>query len=204
MKALVVGANGLLGQNLLRAAPRGWELSGCGIEEAPLAPGLPADRWTRVDLSDLDAAERAVREADADVVFNAAAMTAVDACESEPERCARVNRDAVRAMARAAKRLPSTTFAPVASACMFFALSPSWLPPEVAKGITVLPVKSYCSINVSMMDGSRYHHTGKPTKTTSYCAMSATFDAIAGRHDLSFISIVLRLFFFVQSKSALV
>ena len=105
MKALVVGANGLLGQNLLRAAPRGWELFGCGIEEAPLAPGLPADRWTRVDIADLGETERVVRAADADVVFNAAAMTAVDACESEPERCARVNRDAVRAMARAAKRL---------------------------------------------------------------------------------------------------
>lgn len=42
----------------------------------------------------------------------------------------------------AAKRFPSTTFAPGAKACIFFPASPIGLPPDVANGITVFPVKS--------------------------------------------------------------
>ena len=68
--------------------------------------------------------------------------------------------------------------------------------------ITVLPVKSYSSMNVSMMEGSRYHHTGKPTNTTSYRAMSATREAISGRALLSFISTLLRLCLSCQFRSA--
>ena len=41
------------------------------------------------------------------------------------------------------------------------------LMPEAAKGITVFPVKSYASIKVSMIDGSRCHPTAKPSNTTS-------------------------------------
>lgn len=42
----------------------------------------------------------------------------------------------------AATRLPAATFAPGTRACMFFAVSPMGLPPEVAKGTTVFPSKS--------------------------------------------------------------
>ena len=52
------------------------------------------------------------------------------------------------------------------------------------------------------MRGSTYHHTGKPTNTVSYCAMSCTGSAIAGRLAGSFISTVLRLFLSIQFKSA--
>ena len=78
------------------------------------------------------------------------------------------------------------------------------LPPEVAKGTTVFPVKSYASMKVSMIDGSRYHQIGKPTKTTSYCAMFSTRVPIAGRALRSFISRVLRLFLSIQFRSAFV
>ena len=54
------------------------------------------------------------------------------------------------------------------------------------------------------MRGSTYHHTGKPTNTVSYAAMSGAPPAIAGRQSGSFISSVLRLFLFVQSRSAVV
>lgn len=60
----------------------------------------------------------------------------------------------------AGKRFSSSNFAPGASACMLLPESPMPLMPDVAKGTTVFPEKSYCSIKVSMIEGSLYHHTG--------------------------------------------
>ena len=44
-----------------------------------------------------------------------------------------------------------------------FLLSLMLLPPEVAKGIMVLPLKSYASMKVLMMVGAVYHQMGNPT-----------------------------------------
>ncbi|MBR6204134.1 MAG: amidohydrolase family protein [Candidatus Methanomethylophilaceae archaeon] len=99
------------------------------------------------------------------------------------------------------KRLPASTLAPGARDAMFFPESPMSLPPEVANGTTVFPAKSQDSMNVSMIDGSLYHHTGNPTKTTSYAETSA-FEDMAGLEDLSLISMVLLLFLSLQSRSA--
>lgn len=82
----------------------------------------------------------------------------------------------------AGKRFSSSNFAPGASACMLLPESPMPLMPDVAKGTTVFPEKSYCSIKVSMIEGSLYHHTGKPTNTMLYCPILSTFDPIAGHH----------------------
>jgi dTDP-4-dehydrorhamnose reductase len=67
-------------------------------------PGLKIRALSRadVDLADADAVARAIGEADAvDLVINAAAYTAVDKAESEPEAAYAVNARAPRAMARA-------------------------------------------------------------------------------------------------------
>ena len=48
---------------------------------------------------------------------------------------------------------------PASSAFVF----PIPLPPEVAKGITVFPFRSYCSRNVLIMVGATYHQIGNPT-----------------------------------------
>jgi len=53
------------------------------------------------DLSDAHAARRIVHESAPDIVVNAAAYTAVDRAESEPELAQKVNRDAPAAMAGA-------------------------------------------------------------------------------------------------------
>ena len=55
-----------------------------------------------------------------------------------------------------------------------------------------------------MIVGATYHHTGKPTNTTPYCAMFSTLSAMAGREDGSRISTLLLLFLSVQSRSAAV
>ena len=90
MKILLLGANGQVGWELQRSlAPLG-EVSAC-------------DR-RRADLEDLTALETLVAAMSPEVIVNAAAYTGVDKAESEPEKAARVNRDATETLAAAAER----------------------------------------------------------------------------------------------------
>jgi dTDP-4-dehydrorhamnose reductase len=69
MKALVVGANGQLGQALLNGKFAGWTFAGLNRENC--------------DVSNEPALRRALKENDCDIVINAAAYTAVDKAEDE-------------------------------------------------------------------------------------------------------------------------
>lgn len=80
MKALVLGAAGQLGRALQVSAPGNATVV-----------ALPRDKC---DLGDRDAVRRAVAETAPDVVFNAAAYTAVDAAEDNVGDAELVNRDA--------------------------------------------------------------------------------------------------------------
>lgn len=80
MRALVLGAAGQLGRALQVAAPRNATVI-----------ALPRGEC---DLGDRDAVRRAVGEAAPDVVFNAAAYTAVDAAEDNVRDAELINRDA--------------------------------------------------------------------------------------------------------------
>lgn len=68
---------------------------------------IATDRAT-LDLADPDGIRRVVRQAKPDVIVNAAAYTAVDKAESEPELAMRVNGVAPGIMAEEAKRLGAT------------------------------------------------------------------------------------------------
>ena len=77
LRILITGANGQVGWHLQRTmAPLG-ELLAIDIEQ--------------VDLTDLDAVSRTVRDFAPDIVANAAAYTAVDKAESEPELARAIN-----------------------------------------------------------------------------------------------------------------
>jgi len=89
MKILLLGKNGQLGTHLQRVLPALGEVTALGRAEA--------------DLSDPAAAAAAVARSAADVVVNAAAYTAVDRAESEPDLAHRVNAEAPGAMAAAAR-----------------------------------------------------------------------------------------------------
>lgn len=95
MRALVFGSTGQVARELRRAT------AGLGIEASFL------DR-AAADLADPDACAAAVRAASADVVLNAAAYTAVDRAEDEPELAMRINAEAPGAIAAAcdAKGVP--------------------------------------------------------------------------------------------------
>jgi dTDP-4-dehydrorhamnose reductase len=98
MKALLIGCNGLLGQNLLRTRPAAWQVTGSGLESAPALPHL-LSAYRSVDISKRDDLERAIAAEAPDWILNAAAVTDVDLCERDPALAGLINRDTVGWMA---------------------------------------------------------------------------------------------------------
>ena len=88
MRAMILGAGGMLGRDLVATAPDGVGLS-------------PFNR-TELDITDHGALAAAFARVRPNVVLNAAAYTAVDAAESEPEAALRVNAEAVGKLGRMA------------------------------------------------------------------------------------------------------
>ena len=88
LKILQFGATGQLAREMLERAAPGVEITALSRAE--------------VDLTNPDAIARAIGEAgDTDLVLNAAAYTAVDKAEAEPDLAYAVNAWAPAAMARA-------------------------------------------------------------------------------------------------------
>ncbi|HEX6376786.1 MAG TPA: dTDP-4-dehydrorhamnose reductase [Allosphingosinicella sp.] len=92
MRILITGREGQLARSLLR--------------RAALEPGLELRAVGRpeLDLEHPESIERAIRAAAPDLVINAAAYTAVDRAEDEPERAYRFNAAAAGEVAAAARR----------------------------------------------------------------------------------------------------
>jgi dTDP-4-dehydrorhamnose reductase len=89
---LVTGAAGQLGRDLVATC------EGAGDEVVALGRG-------QLDVADRDAVFTAVLAAGPDVVVNAAAWTAVDACEGDPERAFAANALGARHVAEASTRV---------------------------------------------------------------------------------------------------
>lgn len=90
MRVLVTGARGQVGHELLRLAPQDFQVLGLGSAE--------------LDIADAARVAEVVGRFRPELIVNAAAYTAVDKAESEPERAFAVNRDGVAHLALAAER----------------------------------------------------------------------------------------------------
>ncbi|TLZ69627.1 MAG: sugar nucleotide-binding protein [Methanobacteriota archaeon] len=96
---LVIGASGLLGEQLLAEAKRR------GHDAVGTYAGDPVNGLIPLNLSDLVAAVTLVRDRRPKTVLLPAAMTGVDACESHPDQAQLVNADAPREIAKACHTL---------------------------------------------------------------------------------------------------
>lgn len=96
MRLLVVGANGLLGSNVVHQARRfGWDVSGTYHSSRPEFDV----QMTGFDLREYDQFGGVLDEHDPEAVVNCAAMTDVDACETNEEIAHLLNGEAPRGLA---------------------------------------------------------------------------------------------------------
>ena len=94
MKIAVVGGNGQLGHDVVRAfADQGDDVSSLTHED--------------IELSNLESVAACLRESQAEVVVNTAAMHHVEKCEQEPDRAHEVNVVGARNLASATRDLGS-------------------------------------------------------------------------------------------------
>ena len=92
MKALITGAGGQLGQDLVIA-----------FTDAGRHHDVIAADHARLEVTDRDAVLQAAGEVRPDVIVHAGAWTAVDACEADPDRAYRVNALGSRHVAEGAR-----------------------------------------------------------------------------------------------------
>ncbi len=92
-RVLLVGAQGQVGQELLKA-----------LADWPELGEVTAVSRQELDLTDLAAIAQTVSNTQPTLIINAAAYTAVDKAESEPDLAQRINADAPKALAEAAAK----------------------------------------------------------------------------------------------------
>ena len=90
VKLLITGASGQLGTDLVLSAQKS------GHE-------IIATSHSDLDITDKSQVDRVVGDANVDAIIHAAAWTAVDACESDPQKAMAVNRDGTANIVAAAR-----------------------------------------------------------------------------------------------------
>jgi dTDP-4-dehydrorhamnose reductase len=106
-KILITGSNGLLGQKLVYRFLKEKDVeviaTSKGDNRLRVRDGY---NYQSLDITDEQAVKDALLRYVPDVVINTAAMTNVDACETEREACRKMNVDAVEYIINAMKLLP--------------------------------------------------------------------------------------------------
>ena len=110
MKVLVTGARGQLGRDLVDAFSGEIPTAGVATSLRPAGPRpggvlVTGAGHDELAVEDRDAVFEAVDALRPDVVVHAGAWTAVDACESDPDRAYRVNALGTRHIAQAAEKV---------------------------------------------------------------------------------------------------
>ncbi|MCK6621596.1 MAG: dTDP-4-dehydrorhamnose reductase [Calditrichaceae bacterium] len=108
-KILITGANGLLGQALLKTFSGEFEILAADLQEGlalALAGQSPGGmvHYQPLDISDPKNCREVVLQNRPDIIINAAAYTNVDGCETDKDLCWKVNVKGVENLAAAARR----------------------------------------------------------------------------------------------------
>jgi dTDP-4-dehydrorhamnose reductase len=162
MRVLITGAGGQLGRDLVEAFEDGHDV-------------IAADR-ARLDITDRDAVLQAVCGLEPDAVVHAAAWTAVDDCEGDPDRAFAVNALATRHVAEAA-RLTGARVVYVSTDYVFDGTSPV----PYNEWDRTNPLSVY---GRSKLGGERELDPGATVVRTSW---------VCGRHGNNMVKTVLRL-----------
>ncbi len=100
MKILLTGAAGQLGRELIPLLGARGQL----VVTDRITPNTAGENWVEMDISSGESTEGLLRHFDPDLIVNAAAYTAVDAAEAEPETAFEINAKLPDRMARWAKQ----------------------------------------------------------------------------------------------------
>ncbi len=100
-RILITGANGLLGQELVRqlSSFARYDVLATARDDKPRFSGGSCG-YMPLDITDGPSLSAVFQDFSPDVVVNCAAMTQVDRCESDRDECWRVNTDAVDLLAK--------------------------------------------------------------------------------------------------------
>jgi dTDP-4-dehydrorhamnose reductase len=102
VNVLVTGANGLLGQKLVKLLQHEPDINLVAAGKRPLA--LARGSFQSLDITDETQVKDVMNRHQPDAIVHTAALTQVDACETERETCWRTNVDAVEFLTRHAPR----------------------------------------------------------------------------------------------------
>lgn len=100
-RVLITGANGLLGQELVHqmSSRPDYDVLATAREDEPKFSGGSCG-YVPLDITNEQEVAAVFQDFTPDVVVNCAALTEVDRCESERERCWQINADAVNTLAK--------------------------------------------------------------------------------------------------------
>ena len=110
MKVLLTGASGQVGRAVLEALPA--QIEALALTRAQL------------DVADAAAVQAAIAGAQPQLIINAAAYTAVDRAESEPELAEAINTDGPRHLAQGARAIPGCRLLHISTDYVFDGASP--------------------------------------------------------------------------------
>ena len=89
-KVLVLGSNGMLGQNFLKRFYKDYEVTGVSLEKENLSK-IQDMQYFSLDLTERKEIQTIINKVSPDIIINCAAFTDVDGCEDIKAECWEVN-----------------------------------------------------------------------------------------------------------------
>src|SRR5690606_37074022 len=104
-KIVITGANGLLGQKLVKLFLQNGVDFIATSKGANRNENCPSERFVSLDVTNEQEVNEVLMEVRPTAIIHTAAMTNVDQCESDHDGCDRLNVDAVEFLWNAAKKM---------------------------------------------------------------------------------------------------